>query len=269
MTPDSNQFTVLDELLTAQKAGQPVVLATVVRSRGSVPRHAGSKMLVYADGRLSGTVGGGELESRVIEESRAALADGNPRMLSYMLADPQRGDPGVCGGEVELYLEPYAPPATVFVVGCGHVGRAVADLAHWLGYRVAVTDDREELVSPEQMPHADVYLPGSIEDALQRHAITGNTFVTVVTRNVEVDRRVLPRLLETPAPFIGVMGSRRRWETTRRLLLEDGVPEEALARCHSPLGIELNAESPAEIAVSVMAEIIMVRRQGAGGRMSH
>jgi xanthine dehydrogenase accessory factor len=144
----------------------------------------------------------------------------------------------------------------------------VADLAHWLGYRVAVTDDREELVSPELIPHADVYLPGPIEAALGQHRVTGNTFVTVVTRNVEVDRRVLPKLLETPAPFIGVMGSRRRWETTRRLLLEDGVPEEALARCHSPLGLELNAESPAEIAVSVMAEIIMLRRQGVGGRMS-
>ena len=259
---------ILQELLAAQEAGEAVVLATVVKARGSVPRHAGTKMLVWENGRISGTIGGGELEARVIEEAKAALADGQTRIIPYALIDPQKGDPGVCGGEMEIYLEPYLPPATVFVIGCGHVGRAVADLAHWLGYRVVVTDDREELVTADFIPNADVYLPGSIENVLEQHKITANTYITVVTRNVMVDRELLPHLIKTPTPFIGVMGSKRRWQTTRKMLLEDGVPEAELARFHSPLGLELNAESPEEIAVSIMAEIIMLRRQGTGERMA-
>jgi xanthine dehydrogenase accessory factor len=169
---------------------------------------------------------------------------------------------------MEIYLEPYIAPATVFVIGCGHVGRAVADLAHWLGYRVVVTDDREELVTADLIPNADVYLPGSIQNALDTYKITPNTYITVVTRNVMVDRELLPYLIKTPAPFIGIMGSKRRWQTTRKFLLEDGIPEAELTRFHSPLGLELNAESPEEIAVSIMAEIIMLRRQGSGERMS-
>lgn len=258
---------IFDELTQVQKAGEPVVLAVVVRARGSVPRRAGAKMLVYEDGRISGTVGGGELESRVIQEAQRALKDGQTRMLPYSLVEPERGDPGVCGGEVEIYLEPYTPPATVFIIGCGHVGRAVADLAHWLGYRVAVTDDRADLVTPENVPHADVYLPGSIEEALAAHPITAHTYVAALTRNVLVDQRILPHLLNTPAPYIGVIGSRRRWAETTRLLLADGFTEAQLERFHSPIGLELNAETPKEIAVSIMAEIMMVRRGGTGERM--
>jgi xanthine dehydrogenase accessory factor len=264
---DTNHI-VLQELLAAQEAGEAVVLATVVKARGSVPRHAGTKMVVYEGGRTSGTIGGGEMEARVIAEAKEALADGQTRVVPYALVDPKSGDPGVCGGEMEIYLEPYRPPATVLVIGCGHVGRAVADLAHWLGYRVVVTDDREELVTADLIPNADVYLPGSIQNALEKQRITRNTYITVVTRNVMVDRELLPHLIQTPAPFIGIMGSQRRWQTTRKLLLEDGVSEADLARFHSPLGLELNAESPAEIAVSIMAEIIMLRRQGTGERMA-
>lgn len=259
---------ILRELLTAQQTGQPVALATIVKARGSVPRHAGSKMLIYADGRFSGTIGGGEMEARVQEEAAAALQDGQPRLIPYSLVDPQRGDPGVCGGEVEIYVEPYRAPASVLVIGCGHVGQAVAHLAGWLGFQVAVHDDRQELVSQELIPGADFYLPGTIEEALSAFNVTDNTYVIVVTRNVLVDRQVLPRLLTTPAPYIGVIGSRRRWAETRRLLLEDGMSEMDLARFHSPIGLELNAETPREIAVSILGEIIMFRRGGAVPRMA-
>jgi xanthine dehydrogenase accessory factor len=259
---------VLTALLKAQAAGTTAVLATVVRARGSVPRHAGTKMLVYADGRTIGTVGGGEMEARVVEEALAAGRDGQPRMMTYALVDPQRGDPGVCGGEMEIFVEPYLPPATVLVVGCGHVGKAVAELAHWLGYRVAVTDDREALASTENIPDADVHLPGAIDQALAQFTIHENCHIVVVTRNVGVDRRVLPLLLPSPAAYIGVMGSQRRWAHTRQLLLEDGLDPALVDRCHSPLGLALNAESPAEIAVSIMAEITMLRRGGDGGRMA-
>lgn len=258
---------ILKELIAAQEAGEAVVLATVTRAQGSVPRHTGSKMLIHADGRTSGSVGGGEMESRVLQEAQAAFQDGQTRVVPYALVDPKRGDPGVCGGEVEIYLEPYMPLATLFVIGCGHVGRALAAQARLLDYRVVVTDDRRELVTPEQIPFADSYLPGDIEQALAANPIHHNTFVAVVTRNVAIDRQILPKLLATPAPFIGVMGSKRRWAETKRLLLADGLVESDLERFHSPLGLELNAETPEEIAVSIMAEVIMVRRGGTGKRM--
>lgn len=259
---------LLRELLDARQVGQPVAMVTVVKARGSVPRHAGSKMLVYPDGRLSGTIGGGEMESRVRDEAAAALQDGQPRLIPYSLVDPDRGDPGVCGGEVEVYIEPYRSPATVLVIGCGHVGRAVAHLAGWLGYRVAVHDDRHELVSEELIPGADIYLPGAVEDALAAFDVTDNTYVVVVTRNVLIDRQILPQLLPTPARYIGVIGSRRRWVETRRLLGEDGLTKEEIARFHSPIGLDLNAETPEEIALSILGEIILFRRGGAVQRMA-
>jgi xanthine dehydrogenase accessory factor len=259
---------LLEELLSVQEAGRSIVLATVVKARGSVPRHAGSKMLVYPDRSIKGTIGGGEMESRVVEEAIAALQDGRPRLLPYSLVDPKRGDPGLCGGEVEIYIEPYNPAPTVLVIGCGHVGRAVTHLAGWLGFRVAVSDDRTEMATPEATPGADVYLPGTFDTLLEQFQITGNTYVVVVTRNVVLDREILPRLLDTPAPYIGVIGSRRRWQETRKLLLEDGLTEAQIQRFHSPIGLDLNAETPEEIGMSIMAEIVMFRRGGGGKRMA-
>lgn len=250
---------ILQALVAAQAAGEPVVLATVVRARGSVPRHAGAKMLVYANGRFQGTIGGGEMEARVLREAAELFSSPKSRLITYSLVDPQRGDPGLCGGEVEIYLEPYMPPATIFIFGCGHVGQAVAYLAHWLGYRVVVSDDRAELATPEVVPQADLHLPGDFAQALAQCPPTANTFVVLVTRNVALDRQILPLVLRTPAPYVGVMGSRRRWAETRSLLLQDGLNEAALARVYSPIGLELNAETPAEIAVSILAQIMQLR----------
>jgi xanthine dehydrogenase accessory factor len=225
-------------------------------------------MLIYAGGRTSGTIGGGELEARVVQEALASLEDNQPRYVPYSLVDPERGDPGVCGGEVEVYVEPHLPSLTILVVGCGHVGRAVAQLASWLGLRVVVSDDREGMATPEMVPEADFYFPGSIEDTLSSFKVNITTYIIAVTRNVEIDRRVLPSLLNTEAPYIGVIGSRRRWEETRKLLMADGLSEEQISRFHSPIGLELHAETPEEIAVSILAEVIMLHRGGTGNRMA-
>lgn len=267
MTTNDHENNLFAELVTAQEAGQLVAMATIIRARGSVPRHVGSKMLIYQDGRVSGTIGGGEMEARVIDEARQAFGHGQPRLVPYSLVDPASGDPGLCGGEVEIYIEPFLSPATVLVIGGGHVGRAVVHLASWLGFRVALHDDREEMATPGAVPGADIYLPGDIESALAQLQVTENTYIVIVTRNVTLDRQIIPRLLDTPAPYIGVIGSRRRWAETKKMLAEDGFTGELLTRCHSPIGLELNAETPAEIAISILAEIIMVRRGGSGKRM--
>ena len=245
---------LLSELLAAAEARLPVVLATVVDTRHSVPRRAGSKMLVYADGATSGTIGGGEMEARVVAEALDAMSDRRPRRLTYALVDPSAGDPGVCGGEVELYLEPHMPQTTIYVIGTGHVGQAVVELASWLGYRVVAWDDRSELVAG--IEGAEATVTGPITEALATEPIDEHTMVVMVTRNVALDAELLPPLLATPAPYIGLMGSNRRWDTTRQRLIEAGVAAEDLARVHAPIGIEISAETPAEIAVSILAEVI-------------
>ena len=265
MSEDLINRRILGELADAMDRDRPVVLATVIGTRRSVPRHAGSKMLVYPDGTISGTIGGGEMEARVKEEAAGVLRDGRPRMVSYELVDPGKGDPGVCGGEINLYLEAYMPASTVYVIGCGHIGQAVIELAHWLGYRVVAYDDREEQVA---IADADVVVGGDFAAALTETPITENTHVVVVTRNVDVDMQVIPHLVGTPARSIGVMGSARRWQTTRKKLEDLGIAAAQLDRLRAPIGLELNAETPEEIAMSIMSEIVMERRGGTGSPMS-
>jgi xanthine dehydrogenase accessory factor len=244
------------------------VLCTIVRSQGSTPRHTTSKMLVYPDGRIAGSVGGGELENRVIAEALQALEDGKARLVEYAMSDPARGDAGICGGQVEVYVEPILPKPALLVVGVGHVGKAVAHLAHWLGFHVMVSDDRPELCTSEHVPDADAYYPFPMAELPSRLDFNRSTAVVLTTRGSDVDAVGLPALLNTPAAYIGVIGSRRRWEITRQQLLEQGIPASQLSRAHSPIGLELNAETPEQIAVSILAEVLMLRLGGTGGAMS-
>jgi xanthine dehydrogenase accessory factor len=213
-------------------------------------------MLVLDDGTTSGTIGGGAVEALVVSNALEAIAQGRTRLSAYTLQEPLRGDPGVCGGTMTIALEPYMPPPSVFVVGAGHVGRAVIDLAHWLGYRTVAIDDRADLVTPEALPNADVLFAGDVAGAIDMHPITPDTSVVVVTRSFEMDAQIVPQLLATPARYIGVMGSKRRWSSTREALAGVDLSQDDLARIHAPIGIEIGAESVEEIAVSIMSEVI-------------
>jgi xanthine dehydrogenase accessory factor len=259
---------LFQRLIDIEANQESAALCVIVSAKGSTPRRAGSKMLVFPDGHAEGTIGGGEMESRVIAAAREALADGKPRLVSYNMADPDKGDVGVCGGQLEVYVEPILPQPTVLLIGGGHVGKAVAELAHWAGYRLVVCDDRPEFAAPENIPQADEHHQIPLDQVTQKVKVHSQTYVILTTRNVEIDVKVLPPLLETPAAYIGVIGSRRRWETTSKLLQEQGIPKKHLERIVSPIGLELNAETPEEIAVSILAEITMLRYGGSGGRMS-
>lgn len=251
-----------------QTNGQSAALATVVRTQGSTPRRSGSKMIVYADGQIVGTVGGGEMESRVINEAQDAINSGKPRLLEYTFADPKKGDPGICGGTMEVYVESIQPKPQIIIVGIGHVGQAVAHLAKWLGYYVIVSDDRPEFVTPELTPDADEHLPVSVEELFDKVTLHSQTYVVLTTRKIGLDIKSIPHLLESDAAYIGVIGSKRRWETTKKRLKEAGISAKDLKRIASPIGLELNAETPEEIAVSILAEITMLRQGGDGERMS-
>lgn len=257
-------FRKLAELENQQ---EPFVLCTVVRTQGSTPRNAGSKMIVLENGDFIDTIGGGDMESRVIAAAQAAIQDGKSRLLSYNFSDPQRGDPGVCGGQMDVYVEPHLPPPTVVVVGAGHVGQAVAHLADWLGFRVIVSDDRPDFSSPEIVPEADSFHSGPLSELPAFMPIKPWTYIVLTTRGVDVDVEGLPKLLNSQAAYIGVIGSRRRWAVACKQMLDQGISQAHLDRVHSPIGLELNAETPEEIAVSIMAEIIMLRRGGDGSSM--
>ena len=258
---------IIGKLAELIKEGKSVALCTVVESKGSTPRHQGSKMLVFPTGKTLGTVGGGEIENRVTAEALDALKIGKSRMIRYEMVDPAKGDAGVCGGTVEVYVEPYLPAPMVLIVGGGHVGKAVAHIAKWLGFRVTVSDDRAELCTPDVVPDADQFIICDMADIPQKLEIDNQTYVILTTRGMVVDVPGLAPLLDTQAAFIGIIGSRRRWLMTRKELIAQGVPEEKLNRVHSPIGLELNAETPEEIAISIMAELIMLRNEGTGKSM--
>ena len=233
-----------------------MVVATVIGTQGSVPRHVGTKMLVRPDGSTLGTIGGGRVEQAILQDALGVLARRTAETRSYELRDPERGDVGICGGSMTVYLEPHMAPHTVFVVGAGHVGRAVVDLASWLGYRTVVVDDRAELVEPDAQPNADVRFAGTVAEALDQHPVTEDSSIVVVTRSHELDAEIVPLLVDTPARYIGVMGSRRRWQATRQVIEDGDVDTAAVERVHNPIGLDIGAESVEEIAVSILSEVI-------------
>ena len=257
-------YRAIVELIDKGEAG---AVCSIIESSGSTPRHEGSKMLVYEDGRFIGTVGGGEVESRIFTEAQKAIQDGRSRLLKYSMVDPNQGDPGICGGTLEVYVEPILPAPVVVVIGGGHVGKAVAHLAKWLGFRVAINDDRPEFCTKEANPDGDDFYPYPMAELPNHLQINSQTYIVLTTRGSNIDVPGLPSLLDTPFGYLGIIGSRRRWLVTTKALIEGGISEEKLARVHSPLGLELNAETPEEIAVSILAEIIMLRNGGTGKSM--
>ena len=251
-----------------QRKGESGALCTIIESHGSVPRHTGSKMLVSETGQLSGSVGGGEIESRVIDEAMQSILDGQVRRLTYNMVDPTRGDPGICGGQAEILVEPILAQPTIFVIGGGHVGKAVTHLAKWLGFRIVLNDDRSEFCNLLAVPDADEYICCPMAELPSNTKIKRQDMIILTTRGVAIDTPGLPALLETSAAYIGIIGSKRRWLATRKNLQEAGIAAVKLDRVISPIGLELKAETPEEIAVSIMAEVLMLRNQATGVRMT-
>src|SRR5687768_12860562 len=235
---------VYEALLEAQSRGEPAALATVVKVEGSMPRHEGSKLLVRADGSIVGTVGGGAMEARVIQEALDSLNDGESRLRSYTLNSLEDGDPGVCGGTAQIFIEPLALIPTLLVIGGGHVGRALADLGKWAGYRVLLSDDREAFCNPDYAPGLDGYIVCKPHEIARHITPNRETYIAAVTRGMPVDLTLIPALLETEAAYIGLIGSRRRWSLTEKALLEQHtLTETQLARIRAPIGLELEAET--------------------------
>lgn len=259
---------VYEAILRAHSEGISAALATVIETQGSLPRHEGSKMLIYANGDIVGTVGGGAMESRVIHTARQCLLDGQARVETYTLNDVSMGDAGICGGTARIFIEVISIAPLLLVIGGGHVGKALAELGKWMGFRVVLADDRAEYANVEHVKGLDGYIVCKPSEVVERVTIDKNTYVAAVTRGLPVDLELLPALLRTPARYIGLIGSRRRWSVTVNALLErDTSLKEVLKRVRAPIGLEVGAESPREIALSILAEITMIRRGGTGKPM--
>ncbi len=246
---------ILQRLVELKTAGKPVCLCVVIKTSGAVPRHAGSKMLVFPDGRSEGTIGGGGVEQAALAAALEAFRDGKPRTVSYSLKGEDDSSLGVCGGDMEVYIEPQLPADTLLILGAGHVGRAIAQAARPLGFQIVVVDEREGLLDPTvfygcRLIHADM---ADVPDKLE---IGPRTFIVDVSHGSEVDVAGLPAILKSKASYIGVIGSKKRWATTLTGLRAQGVSEDMIAKVKSPIGLAIKAETPEEIAISILAEVI-------------
>ena len=231
----------------------------------------GEKMLVYADARTLGAIGGGPLQDAVRERAVAAIPQHFVGAVAFSpQGEPIEGRRAVEAAEavVEILIEVVEPAATLLVVGGGHVGLAVGQVGALLGMDVAILDDREEYAHPERFPYPAQVICGDFDHELERFPITANTYIVLVSRGHKVDELSLRRVAERGAGYVGMIGSKRRTRTVLQHLAEDGVDPDDLARVFTPIGLDIGAETPEEIAVSVLGEIILVRRGGRALPMS-
>lgn len=237
---------VLRELVGLIERNRSAALATVVQVAGASPAKIGAKILLRDDGSTVGTAGGGRLEQAILAEARAALDEGKSRLAHYTLREEGDAAIGVlCGGEVRVFIEVFAPRPTLLIVGGGHIGRPLTDMARVLNYDVSLVDVREELGT-----------------RLDPESVTPHTCIVLITEDYVSDEAALRAVIESPAPYIGMIGSRRKCRMVLEHLHADGVAEDLLARVRAPIGLNLGGTTPAEIALAILAEIEMVRHQG-------
>ncbi len=269
--PTTTQSEIAREVLRASREGPPLASCTVIAAPDGFGAAEGSKMLVYANGRSLGGLDGGAVEAAVREEALAALPRHTVATYAYR-PDGQRLDGRraveAATAVVEVLLEVIEPAAVLLVVGGGHVGRAIAEIGAILGMSVAILDDREEYANQERFPFADKVICGDFGRELDRFSVTRNTYIVLVSRGHKVDELSLKQVVARGAAYVGMIGSKRRTRTVLEHLEAEGVDAEALGRVFTPIGLDVGAETPEEIALSVLAEIVLVRRGGRGRPLS-
>jgi xanthine dehydrogenase accessory factor len=253
---------IYEEMVRIRGEGDKAALATVVKVKGSTPRSVGSKMLIRSDGSILGTIGGGCLEASVWEAAMEVIREEAPKVLDFDLTGKNETPEGlICGGTMQVLIEPIISQPTVYIFGAGHIGFAVSKIAKMTGFKVAVIDDRPAYANADRFPDADEF---HVEDPalmVPQLNINGNAYLVIACRGHLEDQRVLAEATKTPAAYIGMLGSRKKVKTVFENLKADGISQEELAAIHVPIGLPIATETPEEIAVSIMAEIIDIRRQ--------
>jgi xanthine dehydrogenase accessory factor len=251
---------VFAAVAAALERGEAAALVTVVSTRGSTPQRTGAKMLVFADGRIVGTIGGGCYENDAFWKAREAITDRRPRLLHYELSDDFAQDTGlICGGQMDVYVEPIEPSPELYIIGAGHVGFHLARLAHEVGFRVTVVDDREKFANAERFPTAEIVVADDIAAWIASAAIPPHAYSVIVTRGHTNDLEALRALAPRELRYLGLIGSRAKVARIFEQLKFGRISEEQLARVHAPIGLDIGAVTPQEIAVSILAELIAVK----------
>lgn len=246
------------------EAGQAFCLVIVTATKGSTPRQAGAMMLVRADGSSVGTIGGGAVESASIEEAKAAILDGQARMRTYALDEKVEGVPtgSICGGQMEVFFAPTPAREVLYLFGGGHVGKATASIAAEVGWSVEVFDERPEMLTPERHPRATRLHSGDIVAQARELKVGPKDFVAIVTHRHDLDLAILKEILPKGAGYVGVIASRQKAAEFRKELAAAGFTSEEIEKVHMPIGLSIHSQTPEEIAVSIVAQMIEIRQTG-------
>jgi xanthine dehydrogenase accessory factor len=259
---------LFEEIVRMRRAGQRGALATIVHTNGSIPSYESSRMLVRDDGSIAGTVGGGCVEAEVWAAAKEVIREEMPRKMTFSLNNEAAYDAGlICGGTLEIFVEPILPQPRLYLFGGGHVSTALARVAHLAGFSISVIDDRASFANAERFPMAEQVLT-SYDEAFAKLKPNASAYLVIVTRGHKDDMRVLEWAVGTDARYVGMIGSKRKVISVYKALEKQGIPMEKFARVHAPVGLEIGALTPEEIAVSVTAELIAVRRNAQPG-VSH
>jgi xanthine dehydrogenase accessory factor len=254
---------LFEEIVKMRRAGRRGALATIVHTNGSIPSYESSRMLVREDGSIAGTIGGGCVEAEVWAAAKEVMQKEAPQKMVFHLNNEATYDNGlICGGTLEVFVEPILPQPVVYLFGGGHVSMAVARAANAAGFGIGVVDDREAFANKERFPMAqDIYT--RYEEAFEKIRPNASSYLVIVTRGHKEDMRVLAWAVRTEARYLGMIGSKRKVLSVYRALENEGYQPKEFERVYAPMGLEIGALSPEEIAVSIAAELVAVRRNAA------
>jgi xanthine dehydrogenase accessory factor len=252
---------IYDEVVRLRKQGQKCAIATIVQVNGSIPSYESAKLLVREDGSMMGTVGGGCVEAEVWTAAREVIETEKPRHLNFSLGQDAAYDNGlICGGQLNIFVEPVVPQPRAYIFGGGHVSKSISKVATLAGFSTIIVDNREAFANRERFPEAEETYAEEYEDVFSKLPVTSSSYIIIVTRGHRDDMRVLRWAATTPARYIAMIGSKRKTISVVHELEKEGFPREAFEKIFAPMGLEIGAESPEEIAISVVAEMIAVRR---------
>jgi xanthine dehydrogenase accessory factor len=250
-----------EEIVRLRKDGRRGAVATIVNVRGSIPSFKTAKMLVRDDGSIVGTIGGGCVEAEVWQAAREVMESEKPRTLTFDLNHDPKYDTGlVCGGTLEIFVEPILPPADLYIFGAGHLATSLYKVARIAGFDVTVIDDRETYASRERFPEAQQVIAEDFDKAVAQLTPSESSYIVIVTRGHRDDMRMLRWAVQTPARYVGMIGSKRKTIGIFKELQQEGLPAQLFDRVHAPIGLDIGAITPEEIAVSITAELIAKRR---------
>lgn len=256
---------VFEEVIRLRRLNQKCAIATIVQVNGSIPSYPSAKMLIREDGSIAGTIGGGCVEAEVWNAAREVMESEKPRSLNFSLGNDAAYDNGlICGGQLTVFVEPVLPQPRALIFGAGHISRSLSQLAVSAGFATTVIDNRETYANRERFPEASEIFADEYEDAFPKLEINSGTYIVIVTRGHRDDMRVLRWAVDQPARYIAMVGSRRKVLGVVKEFEKEGVPREAVERIFAPMGLEIGAITPEEIAISVVAEMIACRRLPAG-----